>query len=227
MISFGVGFSAAIKMCLKINGWTFAGGTVNGECLAIPWCRGGYALFSKDNSFDEADKSNTVLSVGGNNLSVVAAAFAGLEGAAEEESTSAYVRFLNGKYKYLLGTQRDICRFASRGASVYIKPLSTFCDLYQYIAVLATEEEDKNVCNGFIASLLSEETQKKLTEIGMMSAFYDVYSADNSLADDLEKESVRYTLSAFTSVDGLNEVKKAARAADGEKTVLKNFLKVI
>ena len=230
MISFGIGFSEAAEKCRKINSRSFAGGLVGKECRAMPWCRGGYALFSLENGFDAADAANTVVSSGGNNLPLVAAALYPFEGIpAVEDSTSAYVRFLSGKYKYLLGTQRDICRFASRGVNVYCRPVNEFSDLYQYIGVLTDDEALKGICEDYIDALLSEETQKKLTEIGMLSPYFDIYSADNSAADELEKAGVRYTLNVFTSDSGMTDVETAARETltGGNAEVLKNFLKAI
>lgn len=230
MLSFGIGFAEGAEKCLKINNRSFPGGTVGGECRAVPWCRGGYALFCLEDSFDGATAENTVVSLGGSNLSLAAAALLPLNGAAAaEESTTAYVRFLNGKYRYLLGTQRDVCRFASRGVNVYCDPLYGFSDLYQYIAVLAEGESEREVCCDYVESLLNESNQKKLTEIGMMSPYYDIYSSENPLADEMERGTARYTLNVFTSLNGLKEANDAAKAvlAGGNAEVLKNFLKAI
>ncbi len=230
MLSFGVGFADAAEECLKINGRAFPGGTVGGECRALPWCRGGYALFCLEDGFSDVSAENTVVSLGGNNLPLAAAALLPLTGSVHsEESTSAYIHFLNGKYKYLLGTQRDVCRFASRQVNVYSRPVAEFSDLYQYIAVLAEDKESRAVCDAYVESLLSQKNQEKLTEIGMLSPLYDIYTVDSPHADELEKTKVRYTLSVFTSASGLNEVNQAAKSvlAGGSAEVLKNFLKAI
>lgn len=227
---FGVGFSEAAESCLKINGRSFAGGLVGKECRAVPWCRGGYALFCLEDGFEDAGAANTVVSLGGSNQPLAAAALLPLTGnIAAEESTSAYVRFLNGKYKYLLGTQRDVCRFASRGVNVYCKPISDYSDLYQYIAVTSRDAEIKKICDDYVESLLGEKNQKKLTEIGMLSPYYDIYSSDNPAADELERARIGYTLNVFTSAEGLNGVNAAAKdvLAGGNAEVLKNFLKAI
>lgn len=229
MLSFGPGFSAAAEKCLCIEGFSFSGGTVAGECRAVPWCRGGYALFSLEDGFDDVGAGNTVVSSGGSNLPLVAAALLPLGDAASEESTSAYVRFLGGKYKYLLGTQRDVCRFAARGVNVYCRPLGEFSDLYQYIAVLAEGEAEREICGEYIRTLLGEDSQKRLTEIGMFSPFFDIYGADDPIADEMERITARYTLGAFTSAEGLREANAAAKSAlgGGSAEVLKNFLKAI
>ena len=128
VLSYGGGLSAFEPHCLSL-GERFAG-----ESRALPWCRGEYYLFSMTDDFESA--GDVAISVGGSNLACAAAYFAGVSGS-ETESLSAYVDFLGGKYRYLLGTQRDKCRFASRGAAVYAKPLAEFCDLYQYVSVLS------------------------------------------------------------------------------------------
>lgn len=229
MLSFGPGFSAAAEKCVVLDGYSFAGGEVAGECRAVPWCRGGYALFSLTDDFSDAGGDNTVVSLGGSNLPLVAAAFLSLGGAPAEESVSAYVRFLNGKYKYMLGTQRDVCRFASRGTQVYCRPAGEFSDLWQYIAVLAEGAEDREICGEYVRLLLGEESQKRLTEIGMFSPYFDVYGADGGLADEMERVTARYTIGAFASPEGLKSADDAAKSVlnGGDAEVLKNFLKAI
>ena len=137
VLSYGGGLSAFEPHCLPL-GERFAG-----ESRALPWCRGEYYLFSLTDDFESAGE--VAISVGGSNLACSAAYFAGVSGS-ETESLSAYVDFLGGKYRYLLGTQRDKCRFASRGAAVYAKPLTEFCDLYQYVSVLSEEAYDRAGC---------------------------------------------------------------------------------
>ena len=128
-----------------------------------------------------------------------------------------------------MGTQRDVCRFASRGVNVYCRPLGEFSDLYQYIGVLTDDEALKGICEDYIDALLGAEMQKKLTEIGMLSPYFDIYSADNPAADEMEKVNSHYTLNVFTSDSGMTDVEAAARKTlTGENAeVLKNFLKVI
>lgn len=191
------------------------------------WCEGRYILYSLQEDFSPANLSNTVISQGGNNQPLVAAALYGFTGTPKvEESTTAYVKFLNGNYAYLLGTQRDACRFTSRGVQVYAKLLEEFSDLQHSIALLKTE--NKKACEGFIRYLLSEKSQKLVSSIGMFSPEYDIYSVDDILHDAIEKSSCRYTVSPFMDDRVIEEMQNAAQAAlRGEnKEVLKNFLKV-
>ncbi len=190
------------------------------------WCRGCYVLYSLQEDFSKITLANTALSLGGKNQPLVAAALHGFSGLPTiEEATTAYVKFLNGNYPYLLGTQRDACRFASRGVSVYAKPIAEFSDLYQSVAVL--KNENKKICDAFIGYLLSEESQKLLSSIGMFSPYYDVYTVDDSLHDTLETITPAYTVSPFMDAAAVLEMQNAAKSAldGGNKEVLKNFLK--
>ena len=137
-----------------------------GKNNAYPWCRGAYYLFSLTDNFPEKGipTESVVISCGGNNLSAASAYFSGIEGC-ETDSLSAYIDFLSGKYDYLLGTQRDVCRFASRNVTVYIKELPAYCDLYQYVSVLTTEK--MSACQKFIDLLLSDDVQGNLSQIGL------------------------------------------------------------
>ena len=205
LLSYGVGLSVYAESCLPLS-YDFAGGKTDAGCLAYPWCRGSYYLFSMKDDFTEAGA--TAISVGGHNLGAVAAAYAGI-GGEEVESTAAYTGFLSGKYRYLLGTQRDECRFAARGASVYSKKLPEYCDLYQYISVLSAEKRED--CEHFLSVLLSDKTQDSLSEIGM-------YPIDGG-------EGGR-TVSVFSSDEALQELGNLARREENVKN-LDKFLKFI
>ncbi|MBQ9081108.1 MAG: hypothetical protein IJY26_00535, partial [Clostridia bacterium] len=193
----------------------FSGGEIGESCYAYPWCGGGYFLFCLEDDFSSVNAQNLLLSVGGKNLPWVAAALHGVSGEiASEDSTSAYVHFLNGKYRYMLGTQRDVCRFQTRGVNVYRQDLTEYNDLYQYIAVTTPDKDAASPCEGFISLLLSEETQKTLSDIGM----YPVSSI-----------KPQHTLSAFVSESALAEVRDKGKSAliNGDVKILKNYLKAL
>lgn len=205
LLSFGVGMGDISAECRPL-GCDFAGGETARGCLAVPWCGGGYVLFSLDASFSEEGK--TAVSVGGSNLAAVAAALAGIHGE-ELPSQDAYTAFLAGKYRYLLGTQRDRCRFAARGVTVYEKPLGGYCDLYQYIAVLSDDKSGD--CAAFLGALFSEEIQGALGDIGM---------------EKVEAPKGTLTVNVFTPPAALAEIAAAARSgADAKFT--ENYLKTI
>ena len=203
VLSFGIGLSAFAEHSLPLA-YEFAGGNTDAGCLAYPWCRGSYYLFSLKDDFTE--QGTTAISQGGNNLPEIAAAYAGIRGE-KTESTAAYVGFLNGSYRYLLGTQRDVCRFAARGAAVYSKALPEYCDLFQYISILS--QEKRRDCDALLETLLSDDVQKKLSQIGM----YSVSDAPDSR-----------TLSVFSTDETLQTVSDLARKGESVKN-LDKFLK--
>lgn len=203
-ISFGLGLGLNAEELVSLP-YAFAGGCSAGKNLAYPWCRSGYYLFSLTDDFTE--KGPCAISSGGKNLSVLAAMLEGIEGE-EQESGAAYVGFLSGKYRYLLGTQRDICRFQTRGVEVFRRDLNRYNDLFQYFSVLnAAKRED---CFALLNELLSAETQESLSQIGMLP----VAGAQG------------LTLDVFSSEKTLSELAAIARAGDEQKNPVK-FLKTI
>lgn len=161
LLCFGLGLDCFAEKSLPLP-FSFAGGTVGEDCLAVPWYAGGYFLFSLTENFDE--EGSCVISVGGKNLPVLAARYAGIAGETAD-SLAAYTGFLSGKYRYLLGTQRDVQRFLSRQISVCSKPLLAYTDLIGYVSVLKRGED----ASAFLAALLSEETRARLGEIGLFA----------------------------------------------------------
>lgn len=200
VLSFGVGLSEFAERLLPLP-YSFAGGELGGKTLAYPWCMGGYYLFSLT---DFEGDGRTALSVGGENLPAVAARLEGISGE-EAESVAAYTGFLSGKYRYLLGTQRDVCRFQARGVIVQARPLTKYCDLYQYIGILSSEKRDASLA--FVEALLSPEVQGRLSQIGMFP---------------LENNAER-TVSVFSSREALGRLAAAAREGDVPEKYLKSI----
>ena len=200
VLSFGVGLSEFAERLLPLP-YSFAGGELGGKTLAYPWCMGGYYLFSLT---DFEGDGRTALSVGGENLPAVAARLEGIAGE-ETESVAAYTGFLSGKYRYLLGTQRDVCRFQARGAIVQARPLTKYCDLYQYIGILSSEKRDASLA--FVEALFSPEVQGRLSQIGMFP---------------LENNAER-TVSVFSSREALGRLAAAAREGDVPEKYLKSI----
>ena len=200
VLSFGVGLSEFAERLLPLKR-EFAGGELGGKTLAYPWCMGGYYLFSLT---DFEGEGRTALSVGGENLPAVAARLEGISGE-ETESVAAYTGFLSGKYRYLLGTQRDVCRFQARGAIVQARPLTKYCDLYQYIGILSAEKREASLA--FVEALLSPEVQGRLSQIGMFP---------------LENNAER-TVSVFSSREALGRLAAAAREGDVPEKYLKSI----
>lgn len=199
VLSFGGSVEGLEELCLPL-GVRFAGSE-----RALPWCRGQYFLFSMTDDFTQA--GDTAISAGGSNLSAVAAYFAEITGK-EAPSLNAYIDFLGGKYRYLLGTQRDACRFAARGQTVYSRPLNDFCDLYMYVSVLTRERGDD--CLHFVETLRSDGVQCLLEEIGMYPA----------------ADAAGLTTGAFFSAEEAARLADAVRAGAPRKNIEK-FLKTV
>lgn len=128
------------------------------------WCHGGYCLLTLDENADFGDitAENTVINAGKDNLSSVAAAYCGVSGARAEVPTNAYLTLLNGKCKYLLGTQRDIFRLKMRNAAFAVKPVTQFNDLYQNISILTKDNAKYAVCKSYVDYLLENNDVAKL-----------------------------------------------------------------
>lgn len=229
MISFGLGVDiSAYAVRLSRDG--FDGGKIGNCQYAYPWCRGGYVLYSLQDDFSFVSAENTVISTGGNNIPAAAAALYGLSGEFTfRPSTSAYVEFLNGKYKYMLGTQRDNYRFISRGKEVFYKVLPEYDDLYQYISVLNDNTGAYGACLKFIDYLLSDEAQKKISSIGMVSDYYNCYTSADGTMYALQSAACSYTVGAFTGDSALEEVRRLSSAGltQGQTKNLKNYLKTV
>lgn len=225
MVSFGVGTQVTDNL-LVLSSFSFAGGNINGKCYAYPWCHGGYVLYSLTEDFSAVSCENTVISLGGSNLPVLSACLNGLSGEyPTETSTTAYVDFINGKYRYLLGTQRDYFRFQTRNVKTYAKALDEYNDLYQYIAVCG--DENGKICLDFVKYLLSEEVQSALSEIGMCAV--NGSYAEDELLKTIEAAETVYSVSVFTSEENLKNLADIAREEllSGEIKKIKNYLKIV
>lgn len=183
------------------------------------WCYGSYCILTLDSSSDFSDMTakNTVINAGKENLVNAAALFCGVCNATTEKSTGAYVSLINGKYKYLLGTQRDIFRLKTRGVSFAVKPVTEFNDLYQNISV--TAKGDRADCaESFIEYLLSRKTE--VNKIGMLSAANGLYDDEMRVLEDLE-----YECRLTSPVSGAVKSQLEKLISDGDINKLKNLLK--
>ena len=205
MLSFGVGLGDFLEKSLPLDG-TFSGGEAGGKQFALPWCRGGYFLFSREEDFSGAGK--TVLSAGGCNLVEVAARLAGIEGELLP-SLNAYTAFVRGEYRYLFGTQRDACRLEARGEAYFKRALPQYNDLYQVCSILS--EGKRAACERLLYVLRGAEMQGELSSIGMFPV--------------AEDESER-TVSVFSDDDALARVRALATQPSQTKNLVK-ILKII
>ena len=183
------------------------------------WCRGGYCFLSIDESADFSDitAENTVINEGKDNLCGVAAIMCGVGGAQSEEPTNAYLKLLNGSYKYLLATQRDIFRLKTRNATFSVKPVAQFNDLYQNISILTSNNAKYQVCKRYVDYLFAANNVGKL---GLL------YGDNRDIEEDLKPLcGVEYetVLNYPCKKEYIDQLKSAAQSGDVNK--IKNLLK--
>lgn len=183
------------------------------------WCRGGYCFITLDENAEFADISdeNTVINAGKDNLSDVAAVMCGVGGAQREEPTNAYLKLLSGKFKYLLGTQRDIFRFITRNEAFSVKPVTAFNDLFQNISILTKNVSKYSICNRYVDYLFENNG------VGKLGLFY----GDNKdIAEELKplcNVQFETVINYPCGKDYVDQLKSAASSGDLNK--IKNLLK--
>lgn len=123
------------------------------------WCHGCYCLLTLDTNsdFSDVNTKNTIINIGKDNLSSVCTVLIGLNGGATAEPTNAYLQLLNGKYKYMLGTQRDIYRLETRKAVYTVKAVSEFNDLFQNFSILTRDSKKYAICKDLIEELAKSD----------------------------------------------------------------------
>ncbi len=193
---------------------------LSGEKPYKSWCNGGYCLLTTDENADFSDVTaqNCVINEGTENLSDVCAVLLGLNGAQCEKPTAAYVRLIGGKYKYMLGTQRDIFRLRTRGVPYKFKPVTEFNDLYQNISVTSTDAKKRSFAEKYIAFLL--EKSSEIYKLGLFSEKCTLYDDD---LHDMEGMTYENRLVSPCSKEAVDEIKAAAINNDVKK--LKTILK--
>lgn len=183
------------------------------------WCHGGYCFLTTDGNADFADinSGNTVINAGKENLAGAAALLCGVGGADVEKSTGAYVKLISGKYKYLLGTQRDIFRLITRGVNFKVKAVTEFNDLYQNISVTAYGRRS-GYSRAFIDYLL--ERSAEVVKLGLFNASVKMY--DDAMRE-LEGISYGCKLTAPVSCETRERLENII--SSGDINMLKNLLK--
>lgn len=227
LLSYGNGVEVSNLSEIKTRATENCGKIGDKEFAAV-WCRGVYALFENVNGLA---KNYDELTVSAAEYTLPLAAFA-LEGKTVGEYSElppleAYVKFVNGKTRYLLGTQRDAVRLKNRGYSAKMTPLSGFSDLNQYISVTTTDKIKAVYAERFINHLLSDDVQKRLCEINMFSPYVKI-DYDEEAFINLQNAAPKNTVSAFVSDAGLKDLKELSRrAATGDDEALLKIKKVL
>lgn len=190
-----------------------------GQTPFYTWCYGGYCMLSIEEGADFSDitTENTVINGGTENLSDAAALLCGVNGADVEKPTGAYVKLINGKYKYLLGTQRDIFRLKTRGVAFSVKPITEFNDLYQNISVTTQDSKKKLQADNYIKFLLSNS--EKISKLGLMASGLNLYDDEMRAMEGLNYDC---TLISPTSEQTKNQINSAIINNDIKK--LKNLI---
>lgn len=225
MLSFSGECGFAADIARPLEKYECAAASLGSKTYAVPWCRGGYMLFTADGDFSDVSAENTVISEGKGSFAVAAAALEGMRGDfAVLPSVQAYTALIGGKYKYMLGTQRDVQRFATRQFSVQAKPLGQFCDLWQYIAVCAGDAQTYNACLDFVSLLLSPKVQSGLSAIGMLSPYFSVYKGEGGALAALEDVSPACSFPAFADISARQTFAElAAQVLKGDENGAKNL----
>ena len=224
LISFGCGVD--IKGIIPITAKrSVNGGLIGGKMYATAWCRGGYTLIANPKLTDTIPKHLDRLIISQGEFTNPAVALL-KDGVSVDEfiklsPMDAYVKFVGGKEKYLLGTQRDIKRLENRGIEVITKPMENFCDLYQYIGLIDNGGGKKYYAEQFLNYLLSDAVQKRLPEIDMLSPYIE-NSFDNEHLSALQRVNPKYSLSAFISAQNLAEMQELSLDALNGNAKAKN-----
>lgn len=193
---------------------------IHGKKPFYTWCHGGYCILTTEpnSSFSDVTAENTVINSGTDNFSGAAALLSGLQNATRDKPTGAYIKLINGDYKYLLGTQRDVFRLKTREVAFSIKPLTEFNDLYQNISICTDQPQKNSHAEKFIEFLLNNGD--KINKIGLLSDGTKLY--DDEMAQ-MEELSYTNKLVAPISESTKNEIDNAITNNDENK--LKNLLK--
>lgn len=190
-----------------------------GEIPYFTWAHGGYCILTTDENADFGDinYNNTVINIGIDNLSGAAALFCGLEKAAIEKPTSAYVSLIQGRYKYLLGTQRDIYRLRTRQANFKIKPVSAFNDLYQNISITTPDSKKALMSKEFVDFLLDQG--EKVAKLGLMTNG----KYHNDELSDLEQ--IEYDYKLIGPMNEMTHIELENAIGNSNINLVKNLLK--
>lgn len=210
---------------------------IENKLFAVPWCTGTYIIagitehISDDIIYSKelacSSKNNLYSFITGYSLfnnPLLAAYLANKSISLGEKSldstkhftqAEAYSRFVSKNYSvFLLGTQRDYVRISGRenASDFSFQTAEGYSDLVCYIGICKKTVNAK-LCTGFIEYLLSEKSQKKLTEINMFSVNISDLYKDGIMWQAEQKIKDNLVLSAFISKEILEENRMLAYEA--------------
>ena len=194
-------------------------GYIIGDTPYYTWAHGGYCFLTIDENADFTDitNQNTVINIGVDNIYGAAALLCGIGGAPTDKPTGAYVSLINGEFKYLLGTQRDIFRLTTRGIAFKIKPIQEYNDLYQNISITTTNSLQQIYAKKFIDALLSHYAD--LNKLGLM--------AESKIYDDVmsKMELIDYSCKLTTPISKNTREQIFEAISKSDIILLKNLIK--
>ena len=213
------------------NGNNFNGAKVGEKCLGEVWARGGYYLIENLNfKGGNLEREEVAVSSAKFTQPIIALLEEGIlnKDLKVLKPLDAYVRFVGGKCKYLLGTQRDIVRLENKELNVKSTLLNNFSDLNQYVSVTTKDAVKREKAKDFVKFLLSKNQQEKLSKICMGSNYFNV-QFDNENLNELNKINSKIkTISAFLEKEILLNLKEQSLGAYyGDKEIynkIKNIL---
>lgn len=185
---------------------------IRGKKAYYNWCRGGYCFLTLEGDFSDITPENTVINCGIDNLYGAAALFCGIGEAQTAKPTEAYLKLINGKFKYLFGTQRDIFRLRTREATYKIKPVTEFNDLYQNISVTSADAAKSAYAEKFIKNLLL-----KGGGVEKLGLFYDGINIYGDDLKDMQNIAFENKITAPLSQTAREEILTAVKNKDLKK----------
>ncbi|MCQ2399083.1 MAG: hypothetical protein MJ072_01085 [Clostridia bacterium] len=225
VLSFGTGVDVTGMTALNREG--FKGGEINGKNYAVPWAKGGYFLIFRGENGEKKHFDEILFSQGNLTAPTLAFRLSGYSAkrGKKESPQNAYYSFITGKTDVFVGTQRDVNRVITNGAEANVIPLSEYNDLYQYASITSTVGIKREYAEKFLTYILSEKTQRRLTEIGMYSPYFDGLYGEGITAKGEVKN--KFTLSAFTGKAGYSSLLVATENAyltDYDEFKIKNLI---
>ncbi len=226
IISFGGGINISPLNELTVE--ASSGGRIGNKSYATAWCYGSYFLIS---NVEKDIKNIDKLTVSQAEYTLPLIALLQSELRANEYTVippkQAFSDFINGKTKFLLGTQRDIYRLQGKSINYNAVQLNGFSDVNQYVAITAKDEEKIFFANKFINYLLSSEIQSKVSDIGMLS-YNQKNEYDIETLNLAQNNKIQSTISAYTLPETLKELQisslNAVMGNKEEEIKIKNCL---
>ena len=224
IISFGIGAPFVSEYAAKLSSTDFTGGEIMGETYAVPWCRGGYFLISKNEVNEHIDRLIVSKSAYNNPLAALFYSKYRAESCDIKESMAAVSEYLKTDGGVLLGTQRDVWRLIKRGVEFKAFPLEKFCDLYQYLAVTSIDKERFDKAKE-VVDYICAESGENLRKVGMLPISGNFYEEP---LGRYVTSNTEYTVSPFTATEILTETSEFLNGLKSENEIeqkLKNIVK--